>query len=586
MIERALRAGALLFAVLAFLDPALSRATGTRQTVVVLPGPDDADPLGLAARVVRAVEGSFHVSRKDVPDPAAYVLTDADLPDGFRPPPEAVLFAVAPEVSSTDLRIVRVSAPKALTVDSVAHVDVEAFAGGSGDRDVTVSLVVDGAPVQEATSRIAGQDSRVAASLTFVPSQPGVVHLRVRASAPGRRTAVADAAVTVTSRVWRILSFDRRPTYSSTFVRRTLERDPRFEVTTRIVTSRDSAIETSGPPASLGSAGALDEFDAVIIGAAEALGASEAAALTRYLRDRHGAVVLLPEGPGGAALPALTGQDAWREVRRAEPVAVTAAAGAWTAREFVWPAEWPPLTQPLATVALQEGDAVPRYPVWQAPVGSGRLVVSTTVDGWRSRTGESLGYSAFWRAVTASIADATPPPVRVDIGRRLLQPGEEIGIEVELFADGDPEARLRDTSGLSSQVRLWPSGEAASGGTRRWTGGVRAPDMPGRYRFEVTTGSGASGVAEFLVTDPEAFDHAPLRDASGHNGLSGAAARAHRGAVVAAADIDTLPGRIAAAADPVMSQQPWHPMRSVWWLVPFTLCASGEWWLRRRRGQR
>jgi hypothetical protein len=29
-----------------------------------------------------------------------------------------------------------------------------------------------------------------------------------------------------------------------------------------------------------------------------------------------------------------------------------------------------------------------------------------------------------------------------------------------------------------------------------------------------------------------------------------------------------------------------HPMRSVWWIVPFGACLSAEWWLRRRRGLR
>jgi hypothetical protein len=28
----------------------------------------------------------------------------------------------------------------------------------------------------------------------------------------------------------------------------------------------------------------------------------------------------------------------------------------------------------------------------------------------------------------------------------------------------------------------------------------------------------------------------------------------------------------------------WHPMRSMWWLLPFALALSSEWWLRRRRG--
>ena len=29
-----------------------------------------------------------------------------------------------------------------------------------------------------------------------------------------------------------------------------------------------------------------------------------------------------------------------------------------------------------------------------------------------------------------------------------------------------------------------------------------------------------------------------------------------------------------------------HPMRSTWWLLPFVVCLSSEWWLRRRRGLR
>ena len=29
-----------------------------------------------------------------------------------------------------------------------------------------------------------------------------------------------------------------------------------------------------------------------------------------------------------------------------------------------------------------------------------------------------------------------------------------------------------------------------------------------------------------------------------------------------------------------------HPMRSAWWILPFAMCLSAEWWLRRRRGVR
>lgn len=34
------------------------------------------------------------------------------------------------------------------------------------------------------------------------------------------------------------------------------------------------------------------------------------------------------------------------------------------------------------------------------------------------------------------------------------------------------------------------------------------------------------------------------------------------------------------------SQLERRPMRSLWWMIPFTACLNGEWWLRRRRGLR
>jgi hypothetical protein len=63
-------------------------------------------------------------------------------------------------------------------------------------------------------------------------------------------------------------------------------------------------------------------------------------------------------------------------------------------------------------------------------------------------------------------------------------------------------------------------------------------------------------------------------------------ASSHRG-------IDVTPDRIAElerfirdAVSAPRTPRTRHPMRSAWWIVPFTLCLGGEWWLRRRRGLR
>ena len=54
----------------------------------------------------------------------------------------------------------------------------------------------------------------------------------------GRESAVADKVLDVHARTWQVLAFDGRTSYAATFVRRALETDPRFNVTTLVVTSR------------------------------------------------------------------------------------------------------------------------------------------------------------------------------------------------------------------------------------------------------------------------------------------------------------------------------------------------------------
>jgi hypothetical protein len=220
------------------------------------------------------------------------------------------------------------------------------------------------------------------------------------------------------------------------------------------------------------------------------------------------------------------------------------------------------------------------------PVGSGRLIVSSAIDGWRSRAGAALGFSAFWRSVAAAAADATPPVVDVQVTGRLVRPGQAMDVRVEVFTDTEPTAAVRDTGGVMSPVRLWRPVSGAAGSTRRWEGAIRAPEMPGRYRIEVATAADATGIAEFLVVDSDPVGGNSLQPLTPQNNLASAAASAHRGAVIAAAELATLPARIAAVVEPMQIPVTRHPMRWAWWLVPFAVCASSEWWLRRRRGER
>ena len=112
-----------------------------------------------------------------------------------------------------------------------------------------------------------------------------------------------------------------------------------------------------------------------------------------------------------------------------------------------------------------------------------------------------------------------------------------------------------------------------------------APDRPGRYRLLVRGGAGGSGLAGFLVVAQDGVE-APIPPSSERDGLAALAASAHRGAVVPAEELPRLAAQISQSVTQSQAREAWHPMRSIWWLMPFTLCASAEWWLRRHRGER
>jgi len=41
---------------------------------------------------------------------------------------------------------------------------------------------------------------------------------------------------------------------------------------------------------------------------------------------------------------------------------------------------------------------------------------------------------------------------------------------------------------------------------------------------------------------------------------------------------------VSSAVHPASRVQPWSPMREWWWILPFALALSAEWWLRRKSG--
>ena len=159
-----------------------------------------------------------------------------------------------------------------------------------------------------------------------------------------------------------VLVFEPRPSWTSTFVRRALESDPRLEIQSR---------SRLGPTVAVGSERArLDEetliaAQAVVIGAPESLSAQDVALLDRYVRIRGGTLVLLPdrpiEGPVARLVPGM-----WTERVSAEAVPV----GAVRASELLT------IESPDARARILASTSDPARPaIVSFPSGRGQIVV-------------------------------------------------------------------------------------------------------------------------------------------------------------------------------------------------------------------
>jgi hypothetical protein len=67
------------------------------------------------------------------------------------------------------------------------------------------------------------------------------------------------------------------------------------------------------------------------------------------------------------------------------------------------------------------------------------------------------------------------------------------------------------------------------------------------------------------------------------NALDNAIA-AHGGLLVERGDEAALIARTRERLSSSLERHETWPMRSAWWIVPFSVCLGAEWWVRRRRG--
>lgn len=424
--------------------------------------------------------------------------------------------------------------------------------------------VTDGAATVGSAVHEWAADGEAVIEVAWWPLGDGPRVLRVAArpfdgEASGIDNAI-DVGVTVSRVRTRVLVFDARPSWASAFVRRALEDDPRFEVEHRVGLAPSLAAGTSGARLTVPT---LDAVPVVVAGGLDGLGAGEVSLLERFVRERGGTLILVPDREiSGAAARLVSGQ--WTEHLEASPSAV----GRLRASETLRLVRATPFDTVLGSIAERPVMVV-------SPAGRGRVVVSGAMDAWRHRDADGGAFDRFWRSMVLESA-AAGDPLQIDLAQPIAAPGAHVPFTVRHHLMEAAQSRTMTASatcgaGAVEPIRLWPQGAPGV-----FSGSVPVESgEPCEMRVEVEDGPVAStGIA--VTTGATGSVSAIMRE------LERIAERSGGGIGDAATATEALAGMPAPAEAPTPS----HPMRSPWWLSPFVACLGVEWWLRRRSGLR
>jgi hypothetical protein len=561
-----LRAVAVAIAVAALIDPVLSLAGDERPIVVVnlTSGRIDHVVRGLEDAGVRATMEVRVADAARVPcSPAERCLVVAD---GSTAPtwpadllaPIGLVTTRQPAAPNITVRAVSMAGRPHVGAAGAAQVvlDGQGVAGSQSE----VRLLAGELPVGSAT-HVWKTDGTATVTVPWWPPAVGPLALRAIATPIDDEPAFdngIDIGVDVTATPWAVLMYEPRPTWAGTAVRRALEGDPRFRVERRATVAPNIRVTTPGGRLDVPT---LDAADAVVIGVPEAMSAGDVALIERYVRVRGGTAILLPQRAPTGPLTRLTG-TAWRErlVGTAESVGDLRATEILTLTDV-------PLT---SRVLARAGDSAA---IVLTPSGAGRVIVSGAMDAWRYR--EPAG--AFDRAWQSLVADgaAAGTAVRVEFDRRVAAPHTRLHFRVRhLSMSSSPavaaSAVARCDGGAAMPVRVWPTAES------------------GVFTGELPIGRASACVVDATVGERTATAGIAVR-ADIRTPVSASLAELarivrERGGVVTGED--DLSSIATAGTDEAPLQEPAHPLRSPWWLLPLAGSLSLEWWWRRRNGLR
>jgi hypothetical protein len=546
----AARVLAIVIALAGVLDPAVMSMRATRADVALVPShrPDTAMLKSVADRL----EKHFAVVRGPWDKAAATVVVGNDVPERIpggplyripgKPaghmipyPPALTLFDVPPTVASDARFPVRVRWPFGR---------VELRANG---------VIVDTATVEGG--------SALDTTFYVTPTATGPLHLSATLTS-GPQSWTTDAMTNVVDRRAAVLFHDGRPSWMSTFVRRSLEQDRRFAVASRVITSRGVSTDAGQPPSTLADPSLLELYDVIVVGAPASLTASDVAGLETFLRRRGGAVVMLyDETPKAGAADRLTGVSRWTSATSRTPVAARAADDTVALRftESASPATLPATAERRAAI----GKPIERAVVWTNAIGAGQLIVSGALDAWKFRDRATSGFDEFWRAIIARAATDAQQAAAIEIEPSILAPGERALVRITLRDTLTTPAVMID----SARLDTWP-GEHA--------GEYLARITPGKGDHWLrATAAGAKAESPLIVLDSARRfqrNDAPTLDmvATASGGMTG--------------DVDAVDEALRARVKAQPRLERTWPMRSGWWILPFVALLGFEWFTRRRRG--
>lgn len=567
-----LRAVAVLIAIAALIDPVMSmRSTSSAPVSVV----------NMTANAANAADDIFRSRLANTPltirEPLAGRIAcspsercivfadgsmDAAWPSGLRVPASLVLTS-QPAGPNVAIRSMTVAAGQHRAAAGVARIALEGR--GVSGRQTDLRLL-DGDAIVGSASHSWQADGEITIDVPWWPIAGGPRVIRAEAALARDESAAfdnaVDAGVTVSSDRATVLVFDARPSWGSTFVRRALEADPRFRVEHR---ARLAPAISTGTANGRLDAQALRGAAALIVGAPDALTASDVDTVLHFVRQDGGTAILLPErAPSGPVAQLFTGR--WGERLMPDPESI----GPLRAGEILQP-DSTALTA-TALARRQTGAAS----VVATPTGNGQIIVSGAMDAWRYRDRDAGAFDRFWCSLVAEAA-AVSAPLQLVFDRDVAAAGTRLGFTLRSRVT-DPRTPIsasavaRCGDGPAQAIRLWPAGGPATF-RGEWPIAEAGP-----CTIEAALGSNR-------VTGGVAVTAAPKRAAPATIARLEREARSAGGIVTTIDDLSPIATAIAQESGQEKSE-PVHPMRSAWWIVPFAGCLSIEWWLRRRNGLR